>query len=103
MTGWLPPPACTLDRDEFSYQEMLTHLPLFSHPNPKSVLIIGGGDGGILREVLKHECVESVVMCEIDEMVIEVAKRYLPHLSSGFSNPRLRRLHVGDGFEFLKA
>jgi spermidine synthase len=45
-----------------SYQEMLAHLPLFSHPNPKKVLIIGGGDGGIAREVLKHECVESVVM-----------------------------------------
>lgn len=62
---------CT-ERDEFSYQEMLTHLPMFAHPNPKKVLIIGGGDGGILREVLKHSCVEEVHMCEIDKMVIDV-------------------------------
>jgi spermidine synthase len=52
---------CT-ERDEFSYQEMLAHLAMFSHSNPKKVLIIGGGDGGIAREVLKHECVESVTM-----------------------------------------
>ncbi|KAI1711937.1 spermine/spermidine synthase domain-containing protein [Ditylenchus destructor] len=65
------------------------------------VLIIGGGDGGILREVLKHPSVENVTMCEIDEMVINVAKKYLPNLSKAFSNPKLQ-LHIGDGFEFLK-
>ncbi|KAI6172132.1 Spermidine synthase [Aphelenchoides besseyi] len=91
---------CT-ERDEFSYQEMLTHLPMFAHPNPKKVLLIGAGDGGILREVLKHEAVESVVMCEIDEMVIDVSKKYLPGMSSCFSNPKFE-LHIGDGFEFLK-
>lgn len=89
------------ERDEFSYQEMLAHLPMFAHPNPKNVLIIGGGDGGILREVLKHESVESVTMCEIDQMVIDVAKKFLPGMSSGFSHSKLN-LFVGDGFEFLK-
>ncbi|EGT49477.1 hypothetical protein CAEBREN_25958 [Caenorhabditis brenneri] len=89
------------ERDEFSYQEMLAHLPMFAHPNPKKVLIIGGGDGGILREVLKHDTVEKVVMCEIDQMVIDVAKKYLPGMSSGFTHPKLD-LFVGDGFEFLK-
>uniref|UniRef100_A0A8R1DIX7 PABS domain-containing protein n=1 Tax=Caenorhabditis japonica TaxID=281687 RepID=A0A8R1DIX7_CAEJA len=89
------------ERDEFSYQEMLAHLPLFAHPNPKRVLIIGGGDGGILREVLKHETVEAVTMCEIDEMVIDVAKKYLPGMSCAFSHPKLD-LYCGDGFEFLK-
>lgn len=80
---------------------MLCHLALFNHPNPKKVLIIGGGDGGILREVLKHECVESVVLCEIDEMVVEVSKTYLPGMSAHFSDPKFE-LFVGDGFEFLK-
>jgi spermidine synthase len=58
---------CT-ERDEFSYQEMIAHLPLFCHPNPQRVLVIGGGDGGVAREVLKHACVERVDMCEIDEV-----------------------------------
>ncbi|CAR31506.1 PABS domain-containing protein [Caenorhabditis elegans] len=89
------------ERDEFSYQEMLAHLPMFAHPDPKRVLIIGGGDGGILREVLKHESVEKVTMCEIDEMVIDVAKKFLPGMSCGFSHPKLD-LFCGDGFEFLK-
>ncbi|CAJ0959638.1 unnamed protein product, partial [Mesorhabditis belari] len=91
---------CT-ERDEFSYQEMLAHLPLFAHKDPKKVLIIGGGDGGILREVLKHKAVEKVTMCEIDQMVIDVSKKFLPHMSHGFSDPKLD-LYVGDGFEFLK-
>ena len=57
------------ERDEFAYQEMITHLPLFAHPNPKKVLIIGGGDGGVLREVSKHSCIEEIHMCEIDQQV----------------------------------
>ncbi|KIH59619.1 spermidine synthase [Ancylostoma duodenale] len=89
------------ERDEFSYQEMLAHLPMFAHPNPKKVLIIGGGDGGILREVLKHPEVEHVTMCEIDRVVIDVSKKFLPGMSCCFSNPKLN-LFCGDGFEFLK-
>lgn len=56
------------ERDEFSYQEMITHLALNSHPDPKRVLVIGGGDGGVLREVVKHECVEEAILCDIDEV-----------------------------------
>ncbi|XP_064423893.1 spermidine synthase [Latimeria chalumnae] len=91
---------CT-ERDEFSYQEMIANLPLYSHPNPRKVLIIGGGDGGALREVIKHPLVESVVQCEIDEDVIAVSKKYLTSMAVGYSNPKLT-LHVGDGFEFMK-
>lgn len=91
---------CT-ERDEFSYQEMLANLPLNSHPMPRKVLIIGGGDGGILREVVKHPDVEQVDQCEIDEKVIEVSKKYLPEMSKSFSSPKLK-LHVGDGFEYMK-
>ncbi|KAL1921303.1 uncharacterized protein VTP21DRAFT_11019 [Calcarisporiella thermophila] len=91
---------CT-ERDEFSYQEMITHLAMNSHPNPKKVLVIGGGDGGVLREVVKHECVEEVVLCEIDEAVIRVSKKYLPHMAVGFQHPKVK-IHVGDGFAYLR-
>ncbi|CAK8686843.1 unnamed protein product [Clavelina lepadiformis] len=91
---------CT-ERDEFSYQEMIAHLPLFSHPNPEKVLVIGGGDGGVVREVLKHECVKSVVHCEIDEVVIEVSKKYLLGMSQSMSDPRVTQL-IGDGMKFME-
>lgn len=91
---------CT-ERDEFSYQEMLANIPLNAHPKPRKVLIIGGGDGGILREVVKHPDVEEVHQCEIDEKVIEVSKKYLPEMAKSYSSPKLK-LHVGDGFEYMK-
>jgi spermidine synthase len=90
---------CT-ERDEFSYQEMITHLAMNSHPNPKKVLVIGGGDGGVLREVVKHECVEEATLCDIDEAVIRLSKQYLPHMAAGFNHPKVK-VHVGDGFKFL--
>ncbi|QGA15236.1 hypothetical protein EYB26_002893 [Talaromyces marneffei] len=90
---------CT-ERDEFSYQEMITHLAMNSHPNPKKVLVIGGGDGGVLREVVKHETVEEAILCDIDEAVIRVSKKYLPGMSIGFQHPNVK-VHVGDGFKFL--
>lgn len=58
---------CT-ERDEFSYQEMITHLAMNSHPDPKKVLVIGGGDGGVLREIVKHEGIEEAILCDIDEV-----------------------------------
>ncbi|KAI8577011.1 hypothetical protein K450DRAFT_253956 [Umbelopsis ramanniana AG] len=89
------------ERDEFSYQEMITHLAMNSHPNPKKVLVIGGGDGGVLREVVKHECVEEVVLCEIDEAVPRVSKKYLPNMAIGFQHPKVH-VHIGDGFPYLE-
>ncbi|KAK5135855.1 putrescine aminopropyltransferase [Meristemomyces frigidus] len=91
---------CT-ERDEFSYQEMIAHLGMFAHPNPKKVLVIGGGDGGVLREVVKHEGVEEAVLCDIDEAVIRLSKKYLPGMSVGFQHPNVK-VHVGDGFKFLE-
>ncbi|KAL8966067.1 MAG: hypothetical protein Q9183_003535 [Haloplaca sp. 2 TL-2023] len=90
---------CT-ERDEFAYQEMITHLAMNAHPNPKRVLVIGGGDGGVLREVVKHSTVETAILCDIDEAVIRLSKKYLPGMSIGFQHPNVS-VHVGDGFKFL--
>lgn len=81
------------ERDEFAYQEMITHLPMFAHANPKKVLIVGGGDGGVLREVVKHAGVEEIHMCEIDRHVVEVGKSFFAKtLSTAFDDPRLTLL-----------
>lgn len=69
-------------------------------PLPVQVLVIGGGDGGVLREVVKHDCVESVTLCEIDEAVIRVSKQFLPQLSVGYQHPKVEVV-VEDGFKFL--
>ncbi|CAH4037652.1 unnamed protein product [Pieris brassicae] len=91
---------CT-QKDEFSYQEMISFLPLCCHKNPEKVLIVGGGDGGVAREVAKHPLVKEIVQVEIDDKVIEVSKKYLPFMAVGFESKKLK-LHVGDGFEFMK-
>ncbi|TPX51782.1 spermidine synthase [Synchytrium endobioticum] len=89
------------ERDEFAYQEMLAHLPLNSHPNPQKVLVIGGGDGGILREVLKHPSIEEATLVEIDEAVPRVSKKFLPSMAVGFAHPKVK-VYIGDGFQYLK-
>jgi len=89
------------ERDEMSYQEMMAHLPLFSHKCPKQVLIIGGGDGGVLREAVKHDCVEKVTMREIDAGVIEAAKEFFPSVSTAFGHPKVD-LQVADGVGFCE-
>lgn len=89
------------DNDNNAYNEMITHVPLFSHPKPERVLIIGGGDCGALTEVMKHPEVKECVMCEIDEMVVEVTKRHLPHLTAGASDPRAR-LVFQDGKKYIE-
>ncbi|XP_058805102.1 spermidine synthase isoform X2 [Phymastichus coffea] len=91
---------CT-EKDEFSYQEMIAFLPLCSHSNPKSVLIVGGGDGGVAREVSKFPGINEIDQIEIDEKVIEVSKKYLPFMANGLSNPKVN-LFIGDGYEYLK-
>jgi spermidine synthase len=89
------------DRDEFAYQEMIAHIPLFAHPDPKKVLVIGGGDGGVLREIAKHQNVQEIVLCEIDGDVVDVSKKYFPKLAVGYDDPRVT-IHIMDGFQFLK-
>ncbi|EFJ34470.1 hypothetical protein SELMODRAFT_227474 [Selaginella moellendorffii] len=89
------------ERDECSYQEMITHLPLCSISNPTKVLVVGGGDGGVLRELARYPSIERIDLCELDKMVIDVAKEYFPGLACGFDNPVVT-LHIGDGVSFVK-
>ena len=91
----------TTEGDEWHYHEMIVHVPMMHHPNPKTVLVIGGGDGGTVREVLKHNTVEKVVLCEIDGLVIDVCKKYLPTLSCELDNPKCEIL-VEDAIEYIK-
>jgi len=90
------------ESDEFVYQEMLAHVPLFAHPHPERVLVIGGGDGGVLREIARHPDVKEIDICEIDGAVIEVCRQYVPSMGCGFDDPRVR-IHVLDGVEFMRA
>src|SRR5690625_4832475 len=91
----------TTTGDEFIYHEMLAHVPLLAHGAARRVLIIGGGDGGMAREVLRHASVEQVTMVEIDRMVIELSQKFLPTLSAGaFDDPRLD-LVIADGAKFV--
>ena len=91
----------TTEADEFIYHEMLSHVPLFAHGNPRRVLIVGGGDGGILREVTKHPYVEQITLVEIDSAVIETCKVHLPRHSNGaFDDVRLR-LVIDDGLNYV--
>lgn len=89
------------EKDEFVYHEMLTHVGLFSHPQPKRVLIIGGGDGGTAREVMRHPSIEKVDMVEIDEAVIRASKQYLPDVGD-WDNPRLNVL-IEDGIKYVQS
>jgi len=77
----------TTEKDEFVYHEMVAHVPLFTHPNPENVLVVGGGDGGVIREVLKHPSVKKATLVEIDGKVIEYSKQYLPSSFNAFEIP----------------
>lgn len=90
----------TTIKDEYVYHEMIAHIPLFTHPNPKKVLVVGGGDGGAIREVLKHPSVEKAVLCEIDKEVINECKRFLPEISCALDDARCE-IFVGDGIKYV--
>ncbi|HEX3031281.1 MAG TPA: polyamine aminopropyltransferase [Bacillota bacterium] len=87
--------------DEFVYHEMITHVALNTHPDPKRVLVVGGGDGGAIREIIKHPSVEKATLVEIDGRVIEVSKQYLPEIAGALGDPRVEVL-VEDGIKHLE-
>ncbi|HZK40516.1 MAG TPA: polyamine aminopropyltransferase [Atribacterota bacterium] len=90
------------EADEFCYHEMIAHVPLCVHPKTQKVLVIGGGDGGAVREILKHDNVKEVDVCEIDEKVIEISKRHFPYLADSFNDPKVK-IYCEDGNKFIKA
>ena len=92
----------TTEKDEFIYHEMLAHVPILAHGNARRILIIGGGDGAMLREVTRHRRVTRITQVEIDQQVIDVCRRYLPNHSQGaFDDPRLK-LVIGDGLAWVQ-
>jgi spermidine synthase len=91
----------TAERDEFIYHEMLTHVPILAHGRARRVLIVGGGDGGMLRRCLEHPSVERVTMVEIDRSVVDLGRKYLPSISAGaFDDPRTD-LVIADGCRYV--
>jgi len=90
------------ERDEFVYHEMIAHVPLLVHPDPRRVLVIGGGDGGTVRECLRHPSVEHVELVEIDGMVIDACREHLPVTASCLDDPRVT-VTVADGVAFVAA
>jgi spermidine synthase len=89
------------ERDEFIYHEMIAHVPLLVQHDPKRVLVIGGGDGGTVREVLRHQEVKEVVWIEIDEMVVNACRTHFPTVSCSWDDPRLKP-RIDDGIKFVK-
>ncbi len=90
------------EKDEFIYHEMITHVPMAVHPNVKDVLVIGAGDGGVIRELVQYPEIEHIDMVEIDEMVVEVCKKYLPQTACKLDDPRVF-IHYEDGLKFIRS
>jgi len=91
----------TTVKDEFVYHEMITHVALNTHASPAKVLVIGGGDGGAVREIVKHQSIEKVVHCEIDGAVIEASRKYLPEISCALDHPKVE-IVVDDGIKHVR-
>jgi len=89
------------EADEFIYHEMFAHVPCFAHPEPEKVLIVGGGDGALARELLKHGCIEQIDLCELDEEVVNQCSRYFPWTAKTLNDPRVNVM-FRDGSEFVK-
>lgn len=90
------------EKDEFIYHEMITHVPMAVHPNVKKVLVIGAGDGGVVRELTRYQSIEQIDMVEIDRRVVEVCKEYLPQTACCFDDPRVQ-LTFADGLKFVRS
>ena len=90
------------EKDEFIYHEMITHVPMAVHPLVKDVLVIGGGDGGVVRELVKYEEIEHIDMVEIDPLLVEVCRKYLPQIACSLNDPRVQIFHE-DGLRFVRS
>ena len=90
------------EKDEYIYHEMITHIPMATNPDIRKVLVIGAGDGGTVRELTKYECIEKIDMVEIDEMVVELCKKYIPQTACKLDDPRVN-IHFQDGLRFVRS
>jgi len=89
------------EKDEFIYHEMITHVPMAVHPNATRVLVIGAGDGGVIRELTRYDSIKHIDMVEIDAMVVKICKEYLPQTACRFNDERVH-LHYQDGLKFIR-
>lgn len=89
------------DKDEFIYDEMVTHVPMMVHPNVKNVLIIGGGDGGVAKELIQYPEIETIDVVETDKMFVDVCRDMFPEVAEGLKDPRVR-MYYDDGLRFLR-
>ena len=89
------------EKDEFIYHEMMVHVPMAVHPNVKNVLVIGAGDGGVVRELVRYDTIEHIDMVEIDPMVVQVCREYLPFTTTGLDDPRVS-IRYEDGLKFVR-
>ena len=90
------------EKDEYIYHEMITHIPMAVNPDIKNILVIGAGDGGTVRELTRYNHVENIDMVEIDEMVVEICREYLPQTASRLSDPRVH-IFYQDGLRFVRS
>lgn len=90
------------EKDEFVYHEMIVHVPMAVHPNPRNILIIGAGDGGVIRELTRYDAVQNIDLVEIDELVVEVCKKYLPKTSCCMDDPRVH-IYYEDGVKYIRS
>lgn len=90
------------EKDEFIYHEMITHVPMSIHPNARNILVIGAGDGGVIRELTRYEKVEHIDLVEIDELVVQVCKKYLPQTSCRMDDERVH-IYYEDGVRFVRS
>lgn len=89
------------EKDEFIYHEMIVHPPMVVHPRAEKILVIGAGDGGVIREMTRHECVKHIDLVEIDEMVIDICRKYLPQTACRLDDERVN-IHIQDGLKYIR-
>ena len=90
------------ERDEFIYHEMITHVPMAVHPDVKRVLVVGGGDGGVVRELIKYDTIEMIDVVEPDPLLVEVCRKYIPEIANSLTDDRVNIFHE-DGLRFIRS
>ena len=90
------------ERDEFIYHEMITHVPMAVHPDVKEVLVVGGGDGGVVRELIKYDTIEKIDVVEPDPLLVEVCRKYIPEIAASLTDERVQIFHE-DGVKFIRS